>query len=112
MNNMLKSSSIRLCFIVGLILITLVVAASAPWWWTITMLVIALLVFYIAPITFYNKEKKKYNNGKCPFCGEELEHFASDSQGSLGYCCPKCHKHYIWLAWFNPKNSKEKKDES
>ena len=30
------------------------------------------------------REKRGFNNGICPICGQKLEHFDNDSQGGCG----------------------------
>lgn len=59
--------------------------------------------FWIA----YNSEKKSYNNGKCPCCGNELKLFDTDSQGGRGYECPKC-DYTTWVSYDVDKNYKQK----
>ena len=51
-------------------------------------------------------EKREFNNGICPICGEKLEHFDDDSQGGRGYCCPSTkHSYYTWVSYrFIDKN--------
>ena len=45
-------------------------------------------------------EKREFNNGICPICGQKLEHFDNDSQGGRGYCCPSIkHKYYTWVSY-------------
>lgn len=39
-----------------------------------------------------NKEKKRWNKGKCPECGEEWEIFDMDSQGGRMYKCKNGHE--------------------
>lgn len=43
-------------------------------------------------------EKRAYNNGVCPECGEKLELFTFDSQGGRGYGCVKCPYH-TWVSY-------------
>lgn len=43
-------------------------------------------------------EKKDFNNGICPKCGNKLYHFDTDSQGGRGYCCHKC-PYFTWINW-------------
>lgn len=52
------------------------------------------------------KEKREFNNGICPICGQKLKHFDNDSQGGRGYCCPSIkHKYYTWVSYnFIDKN--------
>ena len=32
-------------------------------------------------------ERRDFNHGICPICGEKLKYFDSDSQGGRGYMC-------------------------
>ena len=52
------------------------------------------------------REKREFNNGICPICGQKLEHFDNDSQGGRGYRCPSIkHKYYTWVSYkFIDKN--------
>lgn len=53
-------------------------------------------------------EKKGYNNGICPHCGNKLYFFDMDSQGGRGYACEKCYYH-TWVSYnCVDKNHKEK----
>ena len=45
-----------------------------------------------------NSEKKAYNNGICPNCGNKLEYFDTDSQDGRGYMCPSC-KYTTWCSY-------------
>ena len=70
-------------------------------------LLIALAIFIIVGL-FHSifAEKKDYNNGICPRCGNKLYHFDTDSQGGRGYCCHKC-PYFTWISWwFIDKNYK------
>ena len=51
-------------------------------------------------------EKRGFNNGICPICGEKLKHFDTDSQGGRGYCClSKKHLYFTWVSYrFIDKN--------
>lgn len=44
------------------------------------------------------REKKSWNYGYCPDCGNEWQHFDNDSQGGRGYKCTSCGKH-IWISY-------------
>jgi tRNA(Ile2) C34 agmatinyltransferase TiaS len=46
----------------------------------------------------YLTERKYYNKGICPKCGENLELVARDSQGGRGYKCPKC-EYITWVSY-------------
>ena len=41
-------------------------------------------------------EKKEYNDGICPKCGNKLSFFNTDSYGGRGYRCPDC-QYYVWV---------------
>lgn len=60
---------------------------------------VILLSIIMVPFVI-KKEKKGFNNGFCPICGEKLEQFDIDSHGSRGYCCrnPK-HHYYTWVSY-------------
>jgi hypothetical protein len=60
---------------------------------------ILLLSFAVATFWIYMYEKREFNNGVCPRCGEYLELFDIDSQGGRGYTCPRCHKHHCWISF-------------
>lgn len=48
----------------------------------------------------YLYEKKSYNNGICPVCGNKLRHFDNDSQGGRGYRCKSDKCNYIaWVSY-------------
>lgn len=60
---------------------------------------IVLIIIWIAPIPFMvRKEKKQYNNGKCPKCGHEWRHFDNDHAGAVGLICDSC-GNTMWLDW-------------
>lgn len=65
--------------------------------------VILLVIFFVCItsgcIWCYLREKKDFNNGICPDCGEPLRHFDDDSQGGQGWVCDKCGYH-TWISWF------------
>lgn len=65
----------------------------------LTILLIFLLIFLlIMPFYAIHCEKKDFNNGICPKCGNKLYHFDTDSQGGRGYCCHKC-PYFTWISW-------------
>ena len=43
------------------------------------------------------QEKKKWNNGVCPYCGKPWEAFDVDSSGTRGYKCENMH--YCWISY-------------
>ena len=43
-------------------------------------------------------EKRDFNNGICPHCGNKLYFFDMDSQGGRGYKCEKCYYH-TWVSY-------------
>lgn len=71
----------------------------------IILVVVELFVGIGLPCAIIS-EKREFNNGICPICGEKLEHFDNDSQGGRGYCCPsKDHSYYTWVSYrFIDKN--------
>ena len=64
------------------------------------------LFFGIGLLYAIRCEKREFNNGICPICGEKLKHFDDDSQGGRGYCCPSTkHSYYAWVSYrFIDKN--------
>lgn len=66
------------------------------------MIGLIILTYIICPWLFYICEKRKYNNGICPKCGNPLRYFDTASDDSDGYVCDNCH-YSIWIAWFKPK---------
>ena len=65
---------------------------------------IIISVFFIFPIIFYTIEKRKYNNGVCPFCGGKLSYIEDDASGKRRYRCSKNKDYDIWIDWFYPNN--------
>lgn len=61
--------------------------------------ILFILIMIYGCIWCYSKEKKDFNNGICPKCGNPLIHFDTDSQGGQGWCCRKC-DYYVWISWF------------
>ena len=65
---------------------------------------IALILILFTVVGFrwaYNDEKKHFNGGVCPQCGEKLKYFEIDPEdGSRGYECPnkKC-DYSTWVSW-------------
>lgn len=60
----------------------------------IDYMVLGLIIVagWIICIYAINREKKRWNNGKCPECGEEWEMFDMDSQGGRMYKCKNDHR--------------------
>lgn len=56
------------------------------------------MLFYWMTKTGIDNDKKEWNNGKCPLCGNQYELFDMDSQGGRGYVCRNCKK-YIWISY-------------
>lgn len=106
----MKSTPVLLMFLVGILfLVILAIISFVKETTLMPLLCVAPLIiigFFICPIIFYYQQKKAYNNGICPKCGGPLKYFDSDSGGSSGYCCEKCHKYYIWIDWFTPDEEK------
>lgn len=49
---------------------------------------IAILIIMISGMLWGRaSDKRSYNKGICPICGEKLYCFDMDSQGGRGYCC-------------------------
>lgn len=64
------------------------------------ILLVLLIVGIVCGCSWcYSIEKKHFNNGICPNCGEPLRHFGDDSQGGQGWCCDKC-GYDTWISWF------------
>lgn len=65
-------------------------------------IVLILILFAVVGLRWaYNDEKKRYNNGICPRCGEKLKYFGTDPEdGSRGYECSnkKC-DYSTWVSW-------------
>lgn len=58
----------------------------------------AIGVFALAIFLASYAEARRYNNGKCVKCGNELKYFDSDSQGGRGYKCSNC-GHTVWVSY-------------
>lgn len=74
---------VTLCIVVGTIALILVLFTIIGFRWA------------------YNDEKKHFNGGVCPQCGEKLKYFETDPEdGSRGYECPnkKC-DYSTWVSW-------------
>ena len=72
----------------------------------VTFLYLLALSIFIGCIWGYLKEKKDFNDGKCPRCGTNLKYFDTDSQGGQGWTCDKC-GYTTWVSWFNPLNDRK-----
>lgn len=57
--------------------------------WFIFGIIIILIIIGIVSTIIY--EKKKWNNGICPICGDKFKLFALDSQGGRMYRCNNWH---------------------
>lgn len=69
-----------------------------------TILFLILIVFFTSGcIWCIICEKRDFNNGICPYCGNKLRHFDDDSQGGQGWCCDECN-HTAWISWFKRNN--------
>ncbi len=100
------SGPIITCLTIGLMfLIVLMILYKVKKSGILIVLLLGLFIvlgFIVMPFVFRAHEKKQFNGGFCPKCGHLLEHFDTDSGGNQGYCCPHCHKYYIWIGWFDP----------
>ena len=45
----------------------------------------------VAPFVVRHREKKNWNNGKCPECGEQWIRYDTDSQGGRLHRCKNWH---------------------
>lgn len=50
-----------------------------------------LLFITVGPIYVRRQEKKIWNRGQCPTCGEPWIHYDTDSQGGRMYRCDNWH---------------------
>jgi predicted RNA-binding Zn-ribbon protein involved in translation (DUF1610 family) len=62
----------------------------------VEVLIIALICGCICK---YRQEKKDFNNGICPWCGNQLRHFADNKELEQGWICDKC-GYRTWIGWF------------
>ena len=69
------------------------------------IIVICMFVtlFITCILCAYFIEKKQFNNGICPKCGNRLRYFDTDSHGGKGFTCDNCH-YTVWVSWFDPLN--------
>ena len=68
---------------------------------TLCFLIVGIVASFIIIgfIWCYKKEKRDFNNGICPYCGNKLVHFDDDSQGGQGWRCNSC-DYVAWISWF------------
>ena len=65
----------------------------------LTAFIILFILFCIIGITWcIISERRGWNHGICPECGEKLRHFDCDSQGGDGWCCDKC-RYKTWVSY-------------
>lgn len=58
-----------------------------------------MVAFFVAFIMYAIKsEKRRFNDGKCPYCNVQWKQFDMDSQGGRGYDCPRCGK-TVWISY-------------
>lgn len=57
----------------------------------ISIMVGFVIVIEIIALIVRNQEKKAYNNGICPVCGEQFICFDHDSEGGRMYRCKNWH---------------------
>lgn len=69
-----------------------------------TILAISIILIYII-ICFiaYFVEKRNFNNGICPKCGNPLKHFDDCFCGDQGWTCDNC-GYTTWISWFKIKD--------
>lgn len=67
---------------------------------TIFIIFVAAFFYILFFIILFARsyERKTWNNGRCPDCGERWKYFDTDSQGGRGYYCSKCNK-TIWISY-------------
>lgn len=63
-----------------------------------TPIICVLVVLTLGGITGYILEKKAFNNGICPKCGNRMSLFDEDSQGGRGYECNEC-DYGCWVSY-------------
>jgi hypothetical protein len=90
----------------GIILFVLAIASSFGWL-LVNHPYIAIAVVIAGYLTLgvvgYRFDKKKWNNGVCPKCGNKWESQFLDSQGGRGYICRRCNKGMV-ISWKVDKN--------
>lgn len=65
---------------------------------TLLIMLIPIALFIGSGIIARNIEKKDYNKGVCPRCGERLGCFDMASDGSRGYTCDHC-SYTTWCSY-------------
>ena len=67
---------------------------------TIEALIILTIVsiLLILPNIGIKWERKDFNNGICPNCGDHLRNFDTDSHGGRGYTCNTC-EYTTWVSY-------------
>lgn len=64
----------------------------------LAIIVVAIAIFITLTLFAIHTERRNFNNGICPKCGEKLICFDVDSQGGRGYKCNKCH-YVTWVSY-------------
>lgn len=64
----------------------------------IILMVAILCIFTVICFAARNAEKKAFNGGICPRCGEKLQCFDMASDGSRGWTCKKCN-YTTWCSY-------------
>lgn len=64
----------------------------------LVLIAIVICFFIVACLATRNAEKKAFNGGVCPRCGEKLECFDMASDGSRGWTCRKCN-YTTWCSY-------------
>ena len=64
----------------------------------LTPIICVLTILALGGITGYILEKKAFNNGICPKCGNHMRMFDEDSQGGRGYECNEC-DYGCWVSY-------------
>ena len=63
------------------------------------MLIIGIVSIFIGVICVArNAEKKAFNGGICPHCGEKLQYFYTALDGKRGWRCRKCN-YITWCSY-------------
>ena len=67
---------------------------------------ILVITFIVGGIIWANIiERKHFNNGICPYCGQPLRCFDMDSQGGYLWKCDNC-GYFTSTSWIKHKNVK------
>lgn len=63
-------------------------------------IVYAIAIMVVLGLFFRSRyvDKKNYNGGVCPRCGNKLVNDDMDSQGGRRYFCDKC-GYFTWIDW-------------